>query len=58
MNNPFQPPESSYEPSPIEPPDFTPSNEDRNLALIAHLSGCAGILGGGLIGFVGPLIIF
>ncbi|WP_372725202.1 DUF4870 domain-containing protein [Novipirellula sp.] len=58
MNNPFQPPESSDQQPPIEPPDFTPNNEDRNLALIAHLSGCAGILAGGLIGFIGPLIIY
>ena len=58
MNNPFQPPESSHPQPPIGPPDFTPSNDDRNLALIAHLSGCAGILAGGLLGFIGPLIIY
>jgi uncharacterized Tic20 family protein len=38
--------------------DYIPSNEDRNLAIIAHLSGCAGVLGGGLLGFVGPLVIY
>ena len=36
----------------------SPSQDDRNLALIAHLSGCVGVLGGGLIGFIGPLIIY
>ena len=35
-----------------------PSDGDRNLALIAHLSGCIGIVAGGLIGFIGPLIIY
>ena len=58
MSSPFLPPESSHQQPPIEPPDFTPNNADRNLALIAHLSGCAGILAGGLIGFIGPLIIY
>ena len=46
----------------LRDPDFvspnTPSQDDRNLALIAHLSGCIGIFAGGLIGFVGPLIIY
>lgn len=38
--------------------DFTPTNDERNLAIIAHLSGCIGILGAGLVGFVGPLVIY
>ena len=38
--------------------DFTPTGEERNLAIIAHLSGCFGIVGGGLVGFVGPLVIY
>ena len=38
--------------------DFTPTNEERNLAIIAHLSGCFGILAGGLVGFIGPLVIY
>jgi uncharacterized protein len=47
-------------PTPTHPDDlgFTPSDEERNLAVIAHLSGMAGILVGGLIGFLGPLIIY
>lgn len=35
-----------------------PNNDDRNLAMIAHLSGCAGLIGGGYLGFVGPLVIY
>ncbi|MFG0260914.1 MAG: DUF4870 domain-containing protein [Novipirellula sp. JB048] len=58
MPNPFQPPESNHAQAPPELVDFTPSDQDRNLAIIAHLSGCVGILAGGLIGFVGPLIIY
>lgn len=38
--------------------DFTPSSEERNLAIIAHLSGCAGVLGAGMVGFIGPLVIY
>ena len=43
---------------PLDDLEFTPTNDDRNLAMIAHLSGCAGIVAGGLIGFLGPLIIY
>ena len=45
-------------PKPLDDLEFTPTNDERNLAIIAHLSGCAGILAGGLIGFLGPLIIY
>ncbi len=45
-------------PPPLDEVDMSPSQDDRNLAIIAHLSGCAGILAGGLIGFLGPLIIY
>lgn len=38
--------------------DFPPTHEERNLAIIAHLSGCAGVLGMGLVGFIGPLVIY
>lgn len=38
--------------------ELTPSNDDRNLALIAHLSGCAGIVLGGFVGFIGPLVVY
>ena len=47
-------------PSESSPEDelFAPTREERNLALIAHLSGCAGVIVGGLTGFVGPLLIY
>lgn len=48
------PPES--DPSAVG--DYYPGNEERTLALIAHLSGIAGIVGGGFLGFVGPLIVY
>lgn len=54
--------ENPYDLPPIPPhPDdlgYTPSDEERNLSVIAHLSGMAGIVMGGLIGFLGPLIIY
>ena len=46
------------EPTPVEDLEYSPSHDDRNMALIAHLSGCAGVLGAGLIGFLGPLVIY
>lgn len=52
--DPFQPPEQD----PSQDGFGSPSPDDRNLALIAHLSGCIGIVAGGLLGFVGPLIIY
>ncbi len=45
-------------PEPLEDLEFTPTHDERNLAMIAHLSGCAGIVAGGLVGFLGPLIIY
>jgi len=53
--NPYELPP---EPTPLDELEFTPTNDDRNLAMIAHLSGCAGIVAGGLVGFLGPLIIY
>lgn len=57
-----QSPNDPYELPPETPPlsdlEFTPTNDERNMALIAHLSGIAGIALGGLIGFLGPLIIY
>jgi uncharacterized Tic20 family protein len=38
--------------------DFDPSNEDRNFAIVAHLSGCIGLFAGGFLGFIGPLVIY
>ena len=54
-SNPYEVPP---QPTPLEDFDYEPNSDDRNLALIAHLSGAAGIVAGGLIGFVGPLIIY
>ena len=42
-------------------PSFTdaePTLEEINCATLAHLSGCAGLIGFGYIGFAGPLIIW
>jgi uncharacterized Tic20 family protein len=55
QNDPFDLPP---QPASLEELDLTPTHDDRNLALIAHLSGCAGVLGAGMIGFLGPLIIY
>ena len=53
--DPYQTPPPA---TPVEDLEFTPTHDDRNLALIAHLSGLAGILGAGMLGFLGPLIIY
>jgi uncharacterized Tic20 family protein len=44
--------------NPLDDLEYTPTHDDRNLAVIAHLSGCLGVLGAGLIGFLGPLVIY
>jgi uncharacterized Tic20 family protein len=55
INDPYEtPPESKS----LDELEFTPTNDDRNLAMLAHLSGLIGILGGGFIGFLGPLVIY
>lgn len=54
-NDPFSPPEPI--PSADEL-DHSPTQDDRNLAILAHLSGCIGMLGAGMLGFVGPLAIY
>ena len=53
--NPYDVPPRSKS---VQELDAPPSVEDRNYAVIAHLSGCAGILGLGFIGFIGPLLIY
>ena len=45
-------------PKSVDQLDLSPSNDERNLAMIAHLSGCAGVLGAGFLGFIGPLVIY
>ena len=44
--------------TPETPSVGPPSQEECNFALLAHASGIAGVLGAGLLGFVGPLIIY
>ena len=53
--NPYELPPKPQHPDEL---GFTPSDDERNLAVISHLSGMAGILVGGLVGFLGPLIIY
>lgn len=57
MSDPYPPadelPETNYPSLAIEP-----TEDERNLAIIAHASGIAGIFAGGLIGFVGPLVVY
>ena len=53
--DPYDLPPRSPGPDQLE---FSPTNEERNLAIIAHLSGCFGIVAGGLVGFIGPLVIY
>ncbi|MEM8666453.1 MAG: DUF4870 domain-containing protein [Planctomycetota bacterium] len=57
MNEP-NPYEIPPEPAPLPEFDSRPNPDDCNLAMIAHLSGAAGIVLGGLIGFLGPLLIY
>jgi len=45
-------------PESLDESDFVPGEEERNLALIAHLSGIAGVVGAALLGFVGPLAVY
>ncbi len=54
-SNPYEP---SSTDAPLDPLEVPPTQEECNLALIAHLSGIAGVFGAGLLGFVGPLIIY
>jgi uncharacterized Tic20 family protein len=35
-----------------------PDAEEKNFATLAHLSGCAGLISLGYIGFIGPLLIW
>jgi uncharacterized Tic20 family protein len=57
MSDPQDPYAAPHETPPVDS-GHAPTSDVRNLALIAHLSGCAGIVAGGLVGFVGPLIIY
>jgi len=52
------------EPEPLDntSPDPTmnqmPTDEERNLAMIAHISGLIGVFTAGYVGFLGPLIVY
>ena len=40
-------------------PNIIPSDEEKNLAMLSHLTAMLGaVLGGGCLGFLGPLIIW
>ena len=54
-NQSFEPNQSAH---PVDELDFTPSHDDRNLAMLAHLSGIIGIFSVGFIGWLGPLVIY
>ena len=54
-SNPYQMPPAD---APHQPAGMPPTQEECNFAVLAHLSGIAGVLGAGLLGFVGPLIIY
>lgn len=51
-------PYTPVEPGSVRPVHGLVDSQDRNLALLAHLSGCLGIVVGSVPGFVGPLIIW
>jgi len=58
MSNPFLPP-NEPDANKVDPShQLIPNDEDRNLALLAHLSGCAGVVMGGFVGFIGPLVVY
>lgn len=49
------------QPPPSLPPEpnIIPSDEEKNLAMLSHLTAMLGaVLGGGCLGFLGPLIIW
>ena len=61
---------SRSDPSPVDPAEpyetppgaslsgIAPTGNERNLAMLAHLTGGLGAVFGGLAGFLGPLIIW
>ncbi len=58
--HPPEHPNDSVPRNPNDPfEDFgEPDAEEINFATLAHLSGCAGLIGFGYIGFIGPLLIY
>ncbi len=53
-NAPYTP----IDPLPVSSSPFSFDNQEKNLALLAHLTGCLGIVVGSVPGFLGPLIIW
>lgn len=51
-------PYAPVEPSTIGSVHRSIDSQDKNLALMAHLSGCLGVAVGSVPGFVGPLVIW
>lgn len=51
---PYTPVGSRWVPSQPYPLD----NQEKNLALLAHLLGCLGVVAGSILGFAGPLVIW
>ncbi len=52
---PYQPPhEAGYDPG----PPGMPTNDEKNMAMLAHLSGLLGLVVGGVLGFLGPLLLW
>jgi uncharacterized Tic20 family protein len=53
------PPGGGYQPGPATPPPGYASSDDKTWALIAHFGGALGMfVGGGVLGFVAPLIAY
>jgi uncharacterized Tic20 family protein len=53
------PPGGGYQPGPGVPPPGYASSDDKTWALVAHFGGALGMfVGGGVLGFVAPLIAY
>ena len=51
-------PYTPVDPQKSNPASYPLDNQDKNLALMAHLLGCLGVVAGSVLGFVGPLVIW
>ncbi len=52
--DPYIPPNQD----PYNPDSYIPTNEEKNLATLAHLGGLLGVAIGGVLGFLGPFLIW